>query len=359
MPRYVKGRGKKKLVKKKKRFKHPYEVLHALSSTQPDHFQHYRDLAQDYYSGSKVPPIPLNRSSLADMVDQNQQYLTSQAAHDFQDGLGGGIASAASVIGSELSHLVGADKFLDWVGHLKKPKKYQTLDSQVAAFLTDMTYKNLGDRPELALMYKRLDKYDTAHCSVWQNRDTDELMLCVRGTKLKAKDLQQDLSVLLGGIRVEDAEFKQVLNQLKTDYPHEKYNVAGHSLGAVYIMQEAGQWSDQWNKTYLFNAPSSPAQDDSVISDRVNNYGLDFYQNHGDMLGQNTNHFFNNETLDEHVYWGTYKWDPVSSHYLSSWYPAQFNNNAPSSTRIDNQPSSMDTAEFQQDNETSQAENLS
>ena len=80
MPRYTKGRGRKKLVKKKKRFGHPYDVLHALAATPPERFQKYRDLAGDYLSGNKVPPAALSRDALSQMVNENQQYLASQAA---------------------------------------------------------------------------------------------------------------------------------------------------------------------------------------------------------------------------------------------------------------------------------------
>lgn len=363
MPKYTKSRGRKKLVKKKKRFRHPYEVLHALSSTRPEDFEHYRELAKDYLSGEKVPPVALSRESLAQLVTENQQFLTQQAAHEFHDGdgggLGGGIASATAVIGQEISHLVGADAFMDWIGHINKPKKYPGYEAQVASFLTDMTYKDIGERPDLALMYERLPRFDTEHCSVWRNRNTDELMVCINGTKLKPSDLKQDLEILMGSVNVEDVEFKGVLDKLQKEYPNQKYDLSAHSLGCVFAMHEAGNYGSNWDDTYMFNAPSSPAQDDDVLRDWVNNYGLTFYSSTGDVLGQNTNYMFNNETLDERVYWANWKWDPLSSHSLSQWYPENFHTAKPNSTRIDNQESTMDTAVHAQDTKVSQAENLS
>jgi len=232
MPKYTKGRGRKKLVKKKKRFGHPYDVLHALAATPPERFQKYRDLAGDYLSGNKVPPAALSRDSLSQMVNENQQYLASQAAHEFHGGggLGGGISTATAVIGSELSHLVGADAFFDWLGHINKPRKYGSFESQVAAYLVEMTYKDEDSRPSLALMYERLPKYDTDHCSVWRNRDTNEILCCVRGTKMSAADLKQDLEIVMGGTRIEDVEFRKVLDKLQQDFPNQKYQLAAHSL---------------------------------------------------------------------------------------------------------------------------------
>ena len=100
MPRYSKGR-KKKLVRKRKKFGGPYDVLHALSATPPGQFQRYRDMASDYLSGEKVPGAPLSRESLSQMVAENQAFLTQQAAHEFAGGgeqLGGGISTATAVL---------------------------------------------------------------------------------------------------------------------------------------------------------------------------------------------------------------------------------------------------------------------
>ena len=291
MPKYSQGRGRKRLTRKKRHPAHPYEVLHALSTTRDKDFKHYRKFAQDYLDGTKVPPIQLDKSALVHMVHNDQRYLTKQAAHDFNDNkkqLGGGIASAAAVITGELGHLVGVDAFLDWIGHINKPKKYQNYESQVAAYLTDLSYKDVDERPDRALMYQRLEQYDSDHCSVWKNRNTGEILLTVRGTKLTNADINSDLQILLGQTRMEDLEVKTVLEKLAHDFPHEKYSVAAHSLGCAFIMEEAARYHDNWDNTYMFNAPSSPVQDDGVLKTRVNDYGLDFYASHGDILGSNT-----------------------------------------------------------------------
>jgi len=362
MPKYTKGRGKRKLTRKKRYPAHPYEVLHALATTRDKDFTHYRKYAQDYLDGSKVPPIPLDKMGLVHIVHNNQQYLTKQAAHDFSDNkkqLGGGIASAISVITGELSHLVGADAFLEWIGAVKKPKKFQTFESQVAAYLTDLTYKQVDERPDKAMMYERLEKYDSDHCSVWKNRNTGEILLTVRGTKLTNADINQDMQILLGQTRMEDLEFKSVLEKLSSDFPHEQYSIAAHSLGCAYVLEEAARYHDKWDNTYLFNAPSSPAQDDGVLKERVNEYGLDFYASHGDLLGANTAYMFNNETLDQRVFWSGYSYDPVSSHLLTQWYPKNFLTAPATGNELVNQIPSVDTAELQQDTSETQAAGLS
>jgi hypothetical protein len=208
-------------------------------------------------------------------------------------------------------------------------------------------------------MFERLETYDSDHCSVWRNRNTGDILLTVRGTQLTNADITSDLQILLGKTRMEDLEVKSVLEKLSTDYPNEKYSVAAHSLGCAFVMEEAARYHDDWDNTFMFNAPSSPAQDDGVLKNRVNEYGLDFYQNHGDLLGANTNYMFNNQTLDEHVYWGGWRWDPVSSHSLTQWYPDNFHKAPATSTAIDNQESTLDTAEFQQDTPETQEAGLS
>ena len=59
MPRYSKSRGKKLVKKKTKGFKHPYEVIHYLTTAREEGLKPMRDKAKEYLHGESKPPIPL------------------------------------------------------------------------------------------------------------------------------------------------------------------------------------------------------------------------------------------------------------------------------------------------------------
>ena len=314
-----------------------------------------RDKAKEYLAGTDTPPVPLGHHALTHVAHNHPRYLTQQVVHDFNSGqLGGSIASAVSVVGSQVAHLTGADQFFDFVGKVPKPGP-RSLESEVAAYLVDQTYKNVDERPAEALMYERLPSFDTKHISVWRNKQTDELMVAVRGTKMQGSDLLQDAEVMFGK-HVDDIEFTNLLDKLQTAYPDTKYDVAAHSLGCVYLMQEAENYGDKWDDTYLFNAPSSPAQNDNTLHDQLNNYGLDLYVNHGDPLGANTNHLLTPETLENHVVVGDYQYSPFGSHSLTQWYPS--NMGAPPTNLVDAEKPTGGS-QFQIDNEETQEAGLS
>ena len=358
------------MTKKKKRraFEHPYALLHYL--TQPEEkLKPMRELAQKYLDGSEIPPVKLNRDGLVHIAHNNKHFLANATARDLQSGkLGGGIASGVAVIGQEISHVFGFD-------HVTNPKygREQDRQSQVAAYLTDLTYKKPEERPERAMTYSRLPEFDNDFCSVWRKLD-GSLLLTVRGTQMSYRDLKADASVLFGGKKVDDQHLLDTMQQLKETFPGEKYDVSGHSLGSYMLMQEASAYRDQWNDTFLFNAPSSPMQNDSYIRDLVNNYDLTFYQNYGDPIGTNTTHFMNSDTLDENFVNGSYQYSPVAAHSITNWYPAsmvgqiEFEHwvrpepeaDKPDKPDFDNpanQPASG--AVLEQDNQQSQVDNLS
>jgi hypothetical protein len=355
MPKYSRGGSKKRFVTKKTKqraFKHPYDLLHYLSQPE-EKLKPMRDLAQKYLDGSEIPPIKLNKDGLAKLVHSESHDLVRQAARDLHTGkLGGGIASGAAVIGQEISHLIGWD-------HVVNPNhgRKQDFDSEVAAYLTDLTYKPPGERPERAMTYTRLPEFDNEFCSVWQKRDGSLLLTC-RGTKMSFRDLKEDMNVLFGGKTVDDADLVATMQKLKEQFPGEKYDVAGHSLGSYMLMQEASAYRDQWDDTYLFNAPSSPLQSDGWIRDVTNNYNLTFFQNYGDPISTNTTHFMDSETLDENLVNGSYQYSPVAAHSITNWYPSSFVGST--ENIVDNPinpPSSG--AELQQDSSETQAAGLS
>ena len=92
MPRYTKSKNKK-LVRKHKDFKHPYQVIHFLQTSSDKQFQPFRDQARDYLSGATVPPVKLQKRALQRIAILDPKELTKHAVRDFNgdDALGGGV----------------------------------------------------------------------------------------------------------------------------------------------------------------------------------------------------------------------------------------------------------------------------
>lgn len=199
MPRYRKRRGKK-IVHKPTTFDHPYQMIHFLSTATESEFAPLREKANDYLNGVETPPIPLRRRALQQIATQHPRKLVKHAVDELNrnDMVGGGISSGVAVLLKEFGHLLGLDVIANKITGVKK-QKLQSLDSQFAAYLVDQSYKKQEDREETALgKFKRLTKYDTDITTVWQNVETNELTVAVRGTKMNAKDLLQDVGILFG-----------------------------------------------------------------------------------------------------------------------------------------------------------------
>ena len=73
MPKYRKGRGK--LVKKHRNFKHPYQMIHFLSSTREKEYAPFRDIAKQYLSGEIVPSIQLSRQAIQHIAYNDPKAL--------------------------------------------------------------------------------------------------------------------------------------------------------------------------------------------------------------------------------------------------------------------------------------------
>jgi hypothetical protein len=328
MPRYTKSKNKK-LVRKTKRFKHPYQIIHFLQTANDKQMQPFRDTARDYLTGVTVPPVKLQRRALQKIALLDPKELTKHAVHDFNgdNALGGGVGSGIAVIWNQIMHLLGVDKLSDAISGVNKPKKQQSLDAQFAAYLVDLTYKAEKDRPSDALgRFERMPKYDTEHVSVWKNTLTGEMTVAVRGTKMNASDLLSDIKLLFGETQTDSKELDEILDQLEYDFPKQKYNIAGHSLGTAIIATQQPEHGDHWNNAYMYNAASSPGQNDQYETNLANDDTYEWFLNHSDLVSNNLLHFMNEGTLQDRVQFGDYVYSPVSAHSLTQWYPPGFAN---------------------------------
>jgi hypothetical protein len=359
MPRYVKSKNKK-LVHKKKDFKHPYQVIHFLQTADDTQMKPFRDTARDYLTGATVPPVKLQRRALQKIALLDPKALTPHAVRDFNndDALGGGVGSGIAVIWNQIMHLLGVDKLSDAISGVKKPKKQQSLDAQFAAYLVDLTYEDEKDRPSDALgRFERMPKYGTEHVSVWRNTLTGEMTVAVRGTKMNSSDLLSDVKLLFGETKTDSKELDNVLDQLEYDYPKQQYNVAAHSLGTAFVATQQPEHGDHWLNTYMFNPASSPGQSDQYETVLANDSSYEWFINHADLVSNNLLQFMDEGTLQDRVNFGDYAYSPVSAHSLTQWYPQGFTK--PQEMKQAPQVSTMDTSEMQQDTPQTQAANLS
>ena len=67
------------------------------------------------------------------------------------------------------------------------------------------------------------------------------------------------------------------------------------------------------------------------------------------------------DTLQNNLYLGPYRYGPMSAHSLTQWFADDINvsDDLVPKRHYDDEPTSFETAEFQQDTETSREQNLS
>jgi len=323
--------------------------------------QPFRDKARDYLSGTEKPPVPLKREALQRIALHPPRKLVKHVVKDFNenDAKGGGIGSALGAIGQVTSNLLGVQPLMENVFGVQKPKPL-TLDQEFAAYLVEQSYKDIDERPDTVLKrFERLAAYDTDHVSVWRNTKTDELTVAVRGTELSWSDILSDINLLLGSTNVASKELDKVLDQLESDYPQQKYDIAAHSLGTAFVENERQEHSRNWDEVFMFNPASSPAQNDQFEKLYANNEQYSYFVNHGDLVSANLIQFMTPETLQNNVQFGSYVWSPVGAHSLTNWYPEGFAMQDGTATQTPDKPPSGDTAELQQDTPETQAAGLS
>ena len=321
MPKYRRGK-KGRLQRTTKNFEHPYQMIHFLNTATPEQYKPFRDLAKTYLDGSNVPGRKLRVSALEQIAYGEPRKLVPHLVNEFEDGgeqLGGGIASGLSTLVHEGAHLLGLDLLWDKIFGAPK-KKLQSLEGQKVAYLVDQTYKPSSKRKDKTIGFTRLPQFDSDMISVWQDDKTGELTVTVRGTKFKPSDLLADTQILLGKTNMVLPALEETLNEVEKEFPGEKYNIGGHSLGNAYIFNELDHKAN-WDGVYIFSPPASPLQSDSTVSNWANQEGFNYYVNQGDLVSGDFSYFFEKDTLADQVYYGDYRYDPVSSHSLTQYYP--------------------------------------
>ena len=322
MPTYRRSKNRK-LVRKSRKFTKPYQIVHFLATANEEEFKPFRDKAREYLSGQDSPPVPLQKEVLQRIATEHPKKLIPHAVSDFNlnNAKGGGMASGIAVLYKQLAHLLGMDKLKDAIFGVDKQKP-QSLDSTYAAYLVDQTYSDPTDRPSKVLnKFTRLTQYDSNHISVWQDASTGELTVAVRGSRSQKSDIMEDIGILVGNTNPNSSELDGILDRLERDYPNTKYDVACHSLGAMYVNSEREEHGKFWDHVYMFNPGSSPMQSDSYEREMGNNELYSYYMNHGDPISANLLEHMSHDTLQNQTTFGDYSYSPMGSHSITQWFP--------------------------------------
>ena len=114
----------------------------------------------------------------------------------------------------------------------------------------------------------------------------------------------------------------------------------------------------------FFSPGSSPFQDTNVLEHYANLPNAEYHINSGDIVPDALRQQMDENTLENQVYFGPYRYAPWSAHSLDQFVPDGLGGTdepgpGEQHKQFDNEPTSFDTAEFQQDTEVTQEAGLS
>lgn len=366
MPKYYKGTSGYLHVRNVENVE---QLIHQLILLNDKTFEPYRNLANEYLTEKKTPTRKLKRKSVQTVANTNTpRDLVPTVVSEIQSHktplqlskLTGGITETLHTITHELLHLVGADVLADSIFGISNPNRLVPLDAQFASWLVDQTYENISDRRDITLgKFQRIPKYDTSYTSVWENTITGELTLSIRGTKAKKRDILDDALILAGKTNVTNDDVSHVMDMLATDYPFQKYDVAAHSLGCAFIFSELDEHGNHWDQLFLNNPASSPLQNPNVVQNFANLPNATYLLNSGDIVSDGLRQQMNENTLENNVYFGDYRWSPISAHSNTAWIPAGFGESDDRPTQYEGDTNLVEDASMQQDTDETRAAGLS
>jgi hypothetical protein len=343
------------------------EMTHFVTKASDQEWGEFQKIAHSYLRGTRVPKRHLKKKALHKIITSKAHHILPELHHELQqhydqEDVGGGIVETIDTIGMETAHLLGIDWLAQVLGITPQTNVPQTAHSELMAYLVDQTYTSLEERPEKTLGYTRLEKYDNQKFGVYQNDKSGELVCVVRGTKMEGGDLVADAKILLG-FQPESKDLDTMLDQLEKDFPGVKYDIAGHSLGTMYIFSEFEEHRDNMDDIYFFNPASSPLQNTDMLHTYANDPGVHYHINQGDVVSHGLYQQMDDVTFDAQVTLGTYVYSPIAAHSMTQWYDPRINRPdslpppGPDYDTLD--PAATHGAEYTQDTPESQAANLS
>ena len=326
MGRYTKGKGK--LQQKEwggfKNLGHMVHFLSKTSRTEPRWQSVAVRSAQDFLDARATPKYTVKRDDLRQIIHLHPHQLGRELMHDFRrsrknNKVGAGIKEAIWSVINEGSHLLGVDALVEWVGsgpkHVPMTAKQETVASAV-----QQSYKSIDERKATVGDMNRLSEYDTDRIAVWREAN-GQLLITVHGTKMTASDIADDLYITAGG-ETRDSELETLLGQL--DSQGVSYDLAGHSLATQFIQNAViDGHATGADDIFLFNPASSPLQDTNYLRTNANDDRYTYFINQGDLVSSGLYQQMNQDTMDNRVHMGPYRYDPLQAHYMDQWVPEE------------------------------------
>jgi hypothetical protein len=320
MPRYF----REPVIQQRNGFNSFDEMTHFMTKANPNDWHHFRTMSLDYLQQRAVPPRKLKASSLYTILSKHPHHILPLLHHELQQhhegsDVGGGIIDTVGTLASELGHLLGLDWLAQAIGVAPTHSVPRTLHSEHIAYLVDQTYLPIDERKDQTLGYTRLEKYDSDLYAVYQNDGSGELIVTVRGTKLSANDIVQDMKILMG-FEPTSERLDHMLTQLEHDFPNTKYDISGHSLGTMYIYGAFENHREHMDDIFMFNPASSPMQDQGMLQEYGNDPHTFYFINQGDIVSHGLYQQMSDTTFDTQVSLGPYIYSPLAAHSMTQWY---------------------------------------
>ena len=323
MGRYLKGEGQLQ-QKEWKGFDSPSHMVHFLAKTRKDdpNWQHVVGAAKDFLAGRKVPKYTSTHNDLRKIIHYHPHKLAGEVMHDLRRARegkrkGAGLTDAFWSVVSEGAHLVGVDKIAEWVGI--GPKHVPMTESQIeVARALRQSYKPVTERKLRLGDMRRLPEYDTDRIAVWR-QSNGQLLVTVHGTKLSLSDIVDDVYITVGQ-KTRSTELETLLQTLDTQGEH--YDIAGHSLATQFIQNAIiDGYATGSDDVLLFNPASSPFQNQEYLKENANDPKYTYFINQGDLVSSGLYQNMNEDTLNNRVHMGPWRWDPLHAHYMDQWTP--------------------------------------
>ena len=318
---------------------HTLDVLR-LSQEQYGDFQ---GVAKQWLGGTtfheavpRHPPQKCLPSALQTITDVDQNTLAAlmhveehaHADHSKEFHRGGGLWETGRSIFSALWRLspVGyaTDKLMDVMGFKPKPTELTDRD-RFSADIVGEAYKKSG-RDDLLGNYMYWPEYSDQKMAVYVNKDTHDVQIGIRGTKVNASDLLSDLRIVGGNTSGHERQVGKQLRDILASFPGDvwDFTVSGHSLGGLELMNVIKNPPDENDVTQfsridrinLYNPGLTPTHNLSTAKEAVRDDKFNFYLNSGDLI---SNGFASIVNSDSNVHWGKPGANPLSNHSLSQW----------------------------------------
>ena len=324
MPKYTKSRKGEMQRKKFKGFDSVAHMTQFLARCDKKTWHEYRKIAKDYLTGKKTPPRQLRKNVLRRILRNPPQRLVGHVEREHlkhrrnpkHSKLGGGLLEAVSTISHEAANLLGVPYLQDLLG--KGPTRKPLTDKQQAfAAAIDDTYTSVGERKNKIGGMTRLPEYDSDRVSVWE-QSNGEKFIAVHGTAGMA-DVKEDAKLLAGKENNVDPEVEAWMDRF--DAAGEEYDIGGHSLATSFIYNALPEHGSHIDEIFLFNPASSPFQSKDYLKKHANvDERITFFVNEGDMVSSGLYQQMDQNTLDNRVHVGDYRWSPLAAHGLGQWY---------------------------------------